>query len=118
MRTRMAGLVGAVALCVATGAVAGTRQSMTVELRSASTLNGKEIAPGTYKVSWTGAGPEVKVSFLRGKKLVVEAPGKFVERNSKAADDGLVCRKGESGPPLISEIRFGGENRVLVLAGS
>ena len=118
MRTRMAGLVGAVALCVATGAVAGTRQSTTVKVGSASTLNGKEIAPGTYKVSWTGAGPEVNVSFLSGKKLVVEARGKFVERNGRARHDGLVSRKGESGTPLISEIEFGGESRVLVLAGS
>ena len=87
----------------------------TVELRSPATLNGKELPAGTYKISWTGEGSNVKVTFANGKKFTMETPGKFVERETQAVDDGVVSRKNGSGSLEISEVRFGGEKRVLVL---
>ena len=118
MRTRIAGVVAVLALCLTAGAFAGTRRSVTVELLSPATLNGKELPPGSYKVSWTGEETDLKVTFVSGKKIVAEAAGKLVERSSKAPESGVVSRKDGKGTLQISEIRFGGESRVLVLAGS
>jgi len=115
MEIRRVGLAGALALCLAAAAAAGPKQSLTVELRSPATLNGKELPAGTYKVSWTGEGSNVKVTFANGKKFTIETPGKFVERETQAVDDGVVSRKNGSGSLEISEVRFGGEKRVLVL---
>lgn len=119
MRVRIAGVVGAVVLCAAVAAVAGSKQtSMRVELLSPATLNGKEIPAGSYKVAWTGDTSDVKVTFLSGRKVVGEATGKFIERSSKAREDGLVSVSNGNGRPTISEIRFAGETRALSLAGS
>ena len=118
MRMRIAGVVGAVVLCAAVAAVAGSKQSMKVELLSPATLSGKEIPAGSYKVAWTGDSANVKVTFLSGKKVVGEATGKFIERSSKAREDGLVSINNGGSRPTISEIRFAGESRALSLAGS
>ena len=119
MRLRIAGVAGAVVLCAAVAAFAGSKQtSMRVELLSAATLNGKEIPAGSYKVAWTGEGSDVKVTFLNGKKVVGEASGKFIERSSKAREDGVVSVNNGSARPTISEIRFAGETRALSLSGS
>jgi hypothetical protein len=119
MRVRIAGVVGAVVLCAAVAAVAGSKQtSMRVELLAPATLNGKEIPAGSYKVAWTGDGSDVKVTFLAGKKVVGETTGKFIERTSKAREDGLVSVNNGGGRPAISEIRFAGESRALSLSGS
>jgi hypothetical protein len=118
MRVRIAGVVGAVLLCAAVAAVAGSKQSMKVDLLSPATLSGKEIPAGSYKVAWTGDPSNVKVTFLAGKKVVGEATGKFIERSSKAREDGLVSVQNGDPHPAISEIRFAGETRALSLSGS
>lgn len=117
MKMQIAAGVVALALGMAMGAVAGTRQSVSVELFSPASLNGTEIPAGNYKVSWTGEGNQVQVTFA-GKKVRAEAKGTLVERDSKAQASSVVSRKNGNGVPTIAEVRLGGEKRVLVIAGS
>ena len=37
------------------------------------------VAPGTYELMWTGAGPNVDVTMTQGKKTVVTFPAKVVD---------------------------------------
>lgn len=40
------------------------------------------LKPGVYQVAWTGAGPVVEVSFIKGGKTVATAPARLVlEKN-------------------------------------
>jgi hypothetical protein len=103
-------------LAAAGTAFAGAKQSLSFELFEPSSLGGKELSPGHYKVTWTGES-DVKVDVLRGGKVVASAKGKFVERSTKAVEDAVVSRRDGSGM-VLSEVRLGGRKSVLVLSAS
>lgn len=59
-------------------AFAGQRNSANVNLDQSVTIAGTPLAAGQYKLIWEGAGPNVTVNFLEGKKTVATAPAKLV----------------------------------------
>ncbi|HEV2350487.1 MAG TPA: hypothetical protein VG028_11645 [Terriglobia bacterium] len=54
-----------------------TRQ---VDLVKAVTLNGKQLTPGKYKVTWETHSPQATVNFTRKKTVVATTTGIVVER--------------------------------------
>ena len=56
--------------------------SATVKFSTSLRIGAKDIAPGDYKMTWTGLGPEVQVSFSQGKKVIVTAPAKLVQQQN------------------------------------
>jgi hypothetical protein len=111
------GLLALLASGLAAVAFAGT-QSATLELPEATSLNGKELAPGRYKISWTGSGPEVAVTLAKSGKIVAEARGKLVAIGRKAEDDGVVLQKNPGGGTCLTKVLFSGKKDVLVFSGS
>jgi hypothetical protein len=109
-------LAAALALCAGV-AMAGPKQSMRLDVSAPATLAGKTIPAGSYKLAWHGDGDAVKVTVARGKTVVAETEGKFVDGGSKAASDALVWQK-QGADSILTRIIFGGSTRVLVLAGS
>jgi uncharacterized protein YcnI len=69
---------------------------------------------GDYKVSWEGQGPEVNVTISQGKKTVVTAPARLVERESKAPRNAVVMRTNGGGTGSIVELQLAGKQSVLV----
>lgn len=82
-----------------------------MNLLSPGQVAGKELAPGSYKIEWTGEGNDVQVT-ITGKKTVVTAPAKVVEV-SKAPSDNAVVKTLDG---TINEMRFRGKNYSLVFA--
>jgi hypothetical protein len=118
-KTHVAGLVPALALCLAAGAVgASSRQSFTVELPEATSLNGTQLSAGTYTLSWTGEGPEVAVTIKKNGKVVAETRGKLVDIGQKARQDGVVVRTDGGGGRTLTKVQFGGRKSALVFSGS
>ena len=100
-------------------AVAGTKQSMKVDILDTAVWSGKELAPGKYEVAWDGDNGNVKVTFLQGHKVVAEGQGRIEQRKSASEETGVMSRRdGSGGTPVLSEVRFAKKNTVLVLAGS
>jgi hypothetical protein len=59
-------------------AFAGQKNSANVELDQAVKVAGTRLAPGQYKVTWEGNGPNVTATFTEGKKTVATAPATLV----------------------------------------
>jgi hypothetical protein len=85
-------------------AVAGT-VTKHITLYTAAKVGGKDLAPGTYRVDITDDG---KLSVKKGKELLAEAKGEWVEGKTKAPGDTFVVEKGE-----IREIRLEGKTRIF-----
>ena len=74
-------------------------------------LNGKQIAQGNYKVSWTGSNDQVQVKIMAGRKEVASGTAKIVELKDPSARNTLVYRDGN-----LREIDLAGKKTALVFA--
>jgi hypothetical protein len=57
---------------------AGAKNSANLQLDQPVTVAGSHLAPGRYKLTWEGSGPDVTVKFAEGKNIVGTAPAKLV----------------------------------------
>jgi len=99
------------ALLLSTSLFAATSGSM--KLTQPVQLNGTQIKPGDYKVTWEGTGPEVKVSILKGKEVVATASAHMKELDKNGASDATVLQKNSDGSTSLNGIRFGGKKVTL-----
>jgi len=102
------------ALLLSTSLFAATSGSM--KLTQPVQLNGTQIKPGDYKVTWEGTGPEVKVSILKGKEVVATASAHMKELDKNGASDATVLQKNSDGSTSLNGIRFGGKKVALEFA--
>ncbi len=101
------------ALLLASSAFAANKTSL--QLSHPVTVNGTTLQAGDYKVQWEGNGPNVEVSILQGKNVVVKTPAHVVELATPAAYDAAVTRTSESGASSLAAIRFQGNKVSLDL---
>jgi len=80
-------------------------------------VNGQQLTPGEYQLRWEGAGPNVEVSFLLGKKEVAKASAKVVELG-RASDNNIAVVDRSSGKATISEVRFIGKKYALAIGAT
>ena len=64
-------------------ALAGPKNSANLQLDQPVKVEGNQLAPGQYKLTWEGSGPDVTVKFAEGKTIVATAPAKLVSNPSK-----------------------------------
>jgi len=60
----------------------GSKNSTDIELNHPVTVAGTALPAGQYKVSWQGTGPEVNVSFSRGRNTVT-VPARLTDGNGR-----------------------------------
>lgn len=88
-----------------------TAGKASVTLSSPAQLAGKQLAPGNYKLTWTGEGNEVKVTIVNSfKQEVVTAAAKLVDRPQTAPDNAVI--KGDDGS--IKQVLFSGKKMSIV----
>jgi hypothetical protein len=109
-------LVLGLGLLLASSAFAGTKTSL--ELSNPVTVNGTTLKPGDYKVQWEGTGPNVELSIIQGKNVIVKAPAHVVELQTPAAQDAAVTLKSDSGPNTLAGLRFQGKKFALDLGAA
>ena len=76
-------------------------------------LNGTQIKPGNYKVTWEGTGPEVTVSVMKGKEVVAKAPAHVKELGKNPGADASLLQKNSDGSTSLNGIRFGSKKISL-----
>jgi hypothetical protein len=108
------GLLLGLALLLATSAFAANKGSLSVS--EAVNVNGKQLKAGDYKVTWEGAGPNVKVNIMKGNKVVATAPAQVVELSNAPSDNAAVVSN-DGGRRSLSEIRFSGKKYALAFGG-
>jgi hypothetical protein len=106
-------LVLGLALLLASSAFAGTKASL--QLSNAVTVNGTTLKPGDYKLQWEGTGPNVELSIIQDKNVVVKTSAHVVDLQAPAADDAAVTRASSSGPSALAGLRFHGKKFALEL---
>ena len=60
------------------------RDSAKVKFVTPVRIGSSGLPAGEYKTTWTGAGPEVQVSFAQGKKVIATLSAKLTEANNEA----------------------------------
>jgi hypothetical protein len=78
MKFRSLFAVAAMGFLIPALAFAGSKNSTNLQLDQPVTVAGTQLAPGQYKVTWDGSGPNVTVSFAEGRKTVATAQGKLL----------------------------------------
>jgi hypothetical protein len=79
------------------------------------TLNGKQLAPGKYKVKLTENGGATEVVFYQGKTAVASAPAKLVDNARAFRYDGFVLKQNPDGSNSLTEIQFAGKKGAVMI---
>ena len=106
-------LAGTSLLLVASAFAAGTGQG-TLHLYESVDVQGKQLAPGEYKLQWNGEGPKVELNITSSKKTVVSVPAQLVPVGEAYTTDGYAA-KSEDGKNALTEIFFHGKDYELRL---
>ena len=88
-----------------------------LQVGSAVQVNGKELPPGDYTVTWVGEGPNVDVRIARGNKEIATTQAKIVQLDKKASQDAAEISTG-SGSRELTALRFAGQKYQLDVVGS
>jgi hypothetical protein len=102
------------AVCVMDGSPVFAKDSRMVKLYHSLEVNGTQIAPGEYQVSWEAQGSGTIVTFAKGKKVIATAPARVVDGSQKFSTNRVDFVEDEKGTAKLIEIRFGGTNQSLV----
>jgi hypothetical protein len=90
--------------------LAATKNSKNIDIQSPTLVANQQLKPGTYKVEWTGNGPNVQVAFVQNNKDVVTAPAKLSREGSAAivAQNGpaLETHENANKASILDEIDF------------
>jgi hypothetical protein len=97
------------ALLLAASAFAANTIKKSLHLYENVIVAGKQLAPGDYKVEWSGSGPDVEVNIMQGRDTVATAPARIVSRASVNEQDGYALDPGKSGNQSLAQVFFSGE---------
>jgi hypothetical protein len=106
------------ALLFAAGTLAGEANKATLRLQEKVSVEGKQLAPGNYKLEWDGAGPDVQVNILRGKETVATVPARLVEQPARNAQDAYSTNAEPDGSRALTSIYIGGKTFALQFEGA
>ena len=107
-------VVLSLALLMSTSLFAASSGSMS--LTKAVQLNGTQIKPGDYKVTWEGTGSDVTVTVMKGKDVIAKAPAHVKELDKSFGANATLLQKNADGSTGLTGIRFGGKKIALEFA--
>jgi hypothetical protein len=111
---RMAILIATAALLLPAAALAREKDQGKLELTNRALVGSTQLAPGTYKVEWTGSGPEVQVNFLQHDKTVATARGEVIKLQMPYSSGAVVLGTPKNGEPRrIEQIDFSDRTEAL-----
>ena len=115
---KYAALLSVLALLSSVFALARDKNQHSVEIPSAVQVGGEHLQPGNYKVEWQGAGPEIKVNFVRDGKTVATVPGTLKTNDAQVTQDEIVTDTTRADIQTLTEIDFGRNKEALVFEQS
>ena len=80
------------------------KHSIKTQISQPATVAGTTLAPGQYKVEWTGTGPAVKAEFKLNGKTVATAPATASELGNGSAQNAVAYQKSSDVSEAITEI--------------
>jgi hypothetical protein len=101
-------LVGS-SLLLSASAFAGNGNKKTLHIDTSVTVEGKSLAPGEYKVEWSGTGPDVKVNILKGKETLASVTARVVSVPVANKQDGYSATAAQDGSHSLNSLFFSGD---------
>jgi hypothetical protein len=83
-------------------------------LRDVVLLNGAQVPPGTYELTWETHGSTARVTLWKHGQFVATAPGAWVKNGVKYPEDAALLRVNSDGTKSLIEIRIAGAARAIV----
>ncbi len=102
-------------LLLACGAFAQEKGSL--NLAEKTTVQGKELQPGKYKVQWTGESNNVQVTLKKGNETIT-VPATVVPSNNANAIESFETHKDSNGEKQLVRIYPAGKKYNLELTGT
>jgi len=109
------GIFLAAVVLVATSGFATSKGSL--ELQHPTSVGGKPLASGNYKVQWEGTGDQVELKIYQGKNVVASTSARLVTVEHPFPNDAIVVNANGDGSTSLSRITFGGKKYALEIAG-
>ncbi|MGB7438950.1 MAG: hypothetical protein WBR26_17070 [Candidatus Acidiferrum sp.] len=113
--SRMLLTISSAALLCASMAFAGPVNKGTLHLTDKVSVDGHMLNPGTYRVEWTGNGPEVQVKLVQGKDTVAAFSAHVGQQKANAAEDAYSAGPGPNGSPSLTQIYLAKHDVVLTV---
>ena len=107
--------VSAALLFVSAAFAGDTTNKATVRISQSVTVDGKTLDSGKYTAQWTGEGPDVQVTLLKGKNTVATFAAQVKQEPSANPDDAVGTTNGPDGSKQLSSIYPGGKRISLQL---
>src|SRR5450631_2034366 len=92
------------ALLLAASAFAANKGPL--QLINPASIGGKQLAAGSYTVTWDGNGPDVQVNVLKGNKVVATAPARLSNLDRSSEGNEAVINVNADGSRALTEIRL------------
>lgn len=116
---RLLALLAVAALALPAAAATHNTTQRSVDLPDAVQVGHIQLKPGTYKVEWQNAGPNVQVSFLQGHKTVATVPATVKTNDSQVKRDDVVTTQASGNREILREIDFShGKDAVILSKGA
>jgi hypothetical protein len=115
---KYAAVIATLAMLFSLSAFARDKNERTVNLAYAVQVGGTQLQPGTYKVEWQGAGPDVQVSFLKNGKTVATVPGTLKTGDTQVTQDEQIVSDSTSANRTLNELEFGRDKASLTFQQS
>lgn len=102
------------ALLLATGAFAANSANKgSFNVFDPVTVSGHQLAPGQYKLTWTGTGSDVELMILSQGKVVATVPARLIELGQAGHDNATESHKNDDGSQSLTQINFAGKKYAL-----
>ena len=88
-----------------------------VEISENTTVNGKVLRAGTYRLKWSGTG-NVDLTFMKDGKVIATAPAHTVPLQAKSPNDSATTTKNDDGSRSLIEIEFSNKKYGLSLGNN
>jgi hypothetical protein len=108
------GLLAGSVLLMLIASAAFAKDSRSFRIDEAVSIQGTQIKPGQYKISWETHSPDTAVTLARGRKVIATATGKLVDRGTTYKQNVMLYEIKADGSREIIEFRIRGTNQALV----
>jgi hypothetical protein len=103
------------ALLLSSAAFAGDSNKASIQLYEKVSVEGKELNPGKYTISWDGSGPNVQVTVTQGKQTVATFAAHLTEQAARNTEDAYGSSADTNGSRSLTAIYPNGKRFSLEL---
>ena len=96
-------------------AVCALAAEKSITVTSPTTLNGKAVAPGEYRLSYDLKGSTAEVKLIQDGKTVATATGQVVEEKAPLRYTAIVNQTKADGTSSVIEIQIANQKQVIKL---